>query len=753
MAPLQRLGPVQTMALAASTLALALVALVALVVIAAPGPADGAGEPAIEFVTPGGIVGGTYRLNVSITGEVDPATVMWGFGSDATFAMVQSSGPYFTATVPLGAVKEGEHTIMVAAKNLTGWPAAASQVITVDNTPPVIELLSKGGYVSGMYTVVARVSDAHLDNGTVDLSVGTQLIPMEDRSGGIFRCSLDTTALPDGSHVIRVLAEDLANRAYPGTEPNSNSSPAVDLLVDNTPPVVHVMFDVPAYVMGTYTVNATVTDLFINASHVWVVFDDDASCPFPLTKGATVWQCGIDTAKDLMCGVHTVVVEVADLAGHVTRSDKSTLRVDNCAPMFNLTSASGHVMGVCNITVTVTDAFPSSAPVFAIFDGDVLGKVAMNKGSDGAYYYRIDTATLADGDHTVRATTVDLAGHVGTSDAFVLKVDNHMPVVSNVAPCGNVSGDWLFYGMASDAYLNRSNVHAALMNTSGGMEGMEMMTWTGSRFEVTIDTHKYCDGNHMVSLHACDLWGGETMGDPQMLNVDNNPPYVKIMSSGGTVWGNYKVSAQVTEPNLLQSSVKVKVGTAEPVAMSYNTGNMYWERTIDTRTLPNGEVELTVIVSDTRGNVNATECIMVRVENRADLIITKVELDSKEVAEGGTVKARVTVRNQGHSVAKGFDIVVMAGAKTLASATESAGLNANSDKTYVLQWKASGSGTQSLRAMVDTANGVPEIQEGNNAASEVPLKVGAGSPGFGGAVALLAALAAGAVALRRRRKA
>ena len=743
-----RFGPAHWIVLAASVLALAFFTLV---IIVAPRPAAGAGEPAIEFITPGGLVGGSYGLNVSITGEVDPATVMWGFGEDATFAMAHASGPYYTATVPLGAVKEGDQTVMVAAKNLTGWPAAASQAITVDNTPPEIEMLSKGGYVSGVYAVVVRVTDEHLAKDNVTLSVASQLLLMEDRSGGIFRFSLDTTALPDGSHPVKVLAWDLVNRIYPGMAPNSNSSPTVDLLVDNTPPVVHVMFDVPAYVMGTYTVNATVTDLYVNSSHVWVVFDDNTSCPFPLTRGTTVWQCSIDTAKDLMCGPHTVVVEVADLAGHVTRSDKATLKVDNCPPMFMLTSETGHIMGVCNITVMVEDAFPSSAPVYAIFDGDILGRVAMNKGTDGAFYYRIDTATLADGDHTVQATTVDLAGHVGTSERFVLKVDNHMPEVCDVSPCGNVSGDWLFYGMAIDAYLNRSNVHAALMNTSGGMEGMEMMTWTGSRFEATIDTRKYCDGNHMVSLHACDLWGGETMGDAMMLNIDNNPPLVKIMSTGGTVWGNYKVSAQITEANLLQSSVKVQVGTADPVAMSYNTGNMYWERTINTVTLPNGEIMLTVIVSDTRGNVNATEHIDVRVENRADLVITKVELDSKEVAEGGIVKARVTVRNQGHSVAKGFDIVVMAGAKTLASSTESAGLNANSDKTYVLQWKASGSGTQSLRAMVDTGNAIAEIQEGNNAASEVPLKVGAGSPGFGGAVALLAALAAGAVAIRRRR--
>jgi hypothetical protein len=748
MTPFARFGPAHRLVLATSVLALAFITLV---IIVAPRPAAGAGEPAIEFITPGGLVGGSYRLNVSITGEVDPATVMWGFGADATFAMAHASGPYYTATVPLGAVKEGDQTVMVAAKNLTGWPAASTQAIIVDNTPPEIEMLSKGGYVSGVYAVVVRVTDAHLANGTVDLSVDSQLLLLEDRSGGIFRYSLDTTALTDGKHPLKVLAEDLVNRGYAGMQPNSNSSAVVDLYVDNTPPVVHVMFDVPAYVMGTYTVNTTVTDLYINASHVWVVFDDNTSCPFPLTRGASVWQCSIDTAKDIMCGPHTVVVEVADLAGHVTRSDKTTLKVDNCPPMFMFTSETGHIMGVYNITVMVEDAFLSSAPVHAIFDGDVLGKVVMNKGADGAYYYRIDTTTLADGDHTVQATTVDLAGHVGTSERFGLKVDNHLPMVCDVAPAGNVSGDWLFYGMATDAYLNRTYVHAAIMNTSGGMEGMEMMTWTGSRFEVTIDTHKYCDGNHMVSLHACDLWGGETMGDAQMLNIDNYPPLVKIMSSGGTVWGNYKISAQITEVNLLQSSVKVKVGTADPVAMSYNTGNMYWERTINTLTLPNGEVALTVIVSDTRGNVNATEHIDVRVENRADLVITKVELDSKEVAAGGTVKARVTVRNQGHLVAKGFDIVVMAGAKTLASTTESAGLNANSDKTYVLQWKASGSGTQSLRAMVDTGNTIPEIQEGNNAASEVPLKVGAGSPGFGGAVALLAALAVGAVAIRRRR--
>jgi MYXO-CTERM domain-containing protein len=172
---------------------------------------------------------------------------------------------------------------------------------------------------------------------------------------------------------------------------------------------------------------------------------------------------------------------------------------------------------------------------------------------------------------------------------------------------------------------------------------------------------------------------------------------------------------------------------------------------VDTTKLPEGDLTITVIAADTRGNVNAMETMTLRVENRPDLEVVRIELERSEVAVGETAKARVTVRNTGHSTANGFEVRLMAGTLMLDSTTEALGLKAGTEKTYTLQWTVRGEGTQTIRALVDANNVVSETQEGNNGSQELNLSVAKDSPG---PTALLAAVAVGGLAgmMRRRRR-
>jgi hypothetical protein len=102
----------------------------------------------------------------------------------------------------------------------------------------------------------------------------------------------------------------------------------------------------------------------------------------------------------------------------------------------------------------VEDAFVDpSASVHIIFDGSTVERLEMSRGDDGAFYYRVDTTTMTDGDHSVVATTVDLAAHVGTSMPFVLAVDNVPPEFSCLEGGGNVSGAFTFSGLAEPAFM------------------------------------------------------------------------------------------------------------------------------------------------------------------------------------------------------------------------------------------------------------------------------------------------------------
>ncbi len=714
-------------------------------------PAGAAGAPDVSFMSPGGLLSGTYHLNVSVEGEVDESSVRWGFADPPTLNMGLSYGTFFTADIGLAALREGPVTIFVRAANLTGSATTVHQAITVDNTPPTIDILSAGGYVSGELVVRARVVDAHLDVPSVTAWLdGSPRSMTREGTTDTFRCPVDTTSLPEGDHTVQVYAKDLANADYPGLLPNANSSVAVVLHVDNSAPVVEVVWQQPNYVMGAYTVTATVTDTFVDPTHVWVVVDGNASAPFPMTKEGAVWRCTIDTAMDLMCGVRSFAVEVADLALHTTCTPAVELRVDNCAPMFMYTSPTGRVTGVYNITVRVEDAFAdTAAPVHVIFDGSTVERLEMQKGADGAYFYRIDTTTMTDGDHSVVATTVDLALHVGTSGAFVIAVDNVAPEFSDLEGGGNVTGAFTFSGSVTDPHLNRSSVWVAIYNASGGEMCREQATWTGARFESYIDTCMVMDGDYTIRLLADDVWGGCYMSEPVALNVDNNLPQVKVMSKTGTVWGTYKLQVEVVEANI--ASVTVRIGGTDPVPLTF-TGT-YWERNIDTTKQPDGTLTLTVVATDRRGNINSTAQCSLVVQNRPDLRVERIELERAQVPSGETVKLRVTVRNSGWTTANGYEVRVMVGARMVANTTEAIGLKANGEKTYVLQWKASGDGAQTVRAVVDAANVLPETDEGNNGSTELALKVAEDGPGAGALAAAVAIASLAAVArLHRRRR-
>jgi PGF-CTERM protein len=141
--------------------------------------------------------------------------------------------------------------------------------------------------------------------------------------------------------------------------------------------------------------------------------------------------------------------------------------------------------------------------------------------------------------------------------------------------------------------------------------------------------------------------------------------------------------------------------------------------------------------------------LTIDVENRADLEITAVEWVKTEVTEGSLAKVKVTVRNNGHSTVKDYDVVLVSGSKTLDSTTELTGLRAGKSHTYALEWKAEGKGDKVVQLKVDTGMVVQEYDETNNIWEQQTLTVTEDSPGFG-AVLMILALSAAVVILRRR---
>ncbi len=600
-----------------------------------------------------------------------------------------------------------------------------------------VEIMSPGGPVSGEYILNVSVT-WEVAPGTVEYGIDTNTtsLYLAHTSGNYYEASIDTTTLTDGDHSITV-------KAIGGM--GNITTATLDVQVDNSGPVITLEDPGSEMITGEYIVRATVNDANLDMSSVMLVMDGNVSDARPMERDGYNYTYTIDTAAEWECGTHNVSVLASDTFGHETLTDNVTLTVDNCAPMVMFVSPGGHVMGFYDLEIQINDTSIDTTAVWAVFDNDTLNRLSMDYEGEGNFVYMIDTTTMEDGDHDVYIIATDLNGLTMESDPLDLKVDNNAPVSTITSEGGNVSGYYTLSAIVEDAYLNTSWVY---MVVDGDDANATMMYWAGDHYEVTVDTRNTMDGNRSIRIWAADLWGQTSRSADIVLYVDNNAPYVRLLSNGGTKWGTYKVRANVTDPNLDTACVKCSVGGAEPVAMQFSTDEWYYN--LDTRMLPEGPVDITIMACDTRGNRNDQVYVSIVVSNRADVEVTKVEWTSMKVEKGSMAKVKVTVRNNGHTTANNFEVALLSGSKVLASAKELTGILPGKSHTFTLEWKPASTGSHVVRVEADSTDQLEEADETNNDWEQQTITVSEGTPGMGAALAVMATLGAGALVRRRR---
>jgi hypothetical protein len=330
-------------------------------------------------------------------------------------------------------------------------------------------------------------------------------------------------------------------------------------------------------------------------------------------------------------------------------------------------------------------------------------------------------------------------------------VDNNAPVSRITTEGGNVMDVITIEATVTDAYLNETGVYLVI---NGDDDNSTMMTPVDgkSRYELVMDTRDWMDGSWELRVWAEDMWGMSARSPAVHMEVDNHEPVITFVSGGGTRWGKYQVRANVTDPNLNRSCVKLKVGDGDPVQMKAR--DEYWYLDINTVNYPDGPLNLMVMACDTKGHMNTGVMMMITVSNRADLEIVTVDWVSNELELGEKARVKVSVRNNGHTTVKGFVVEASSGGQALATMSESTGIQPGKVHTYTLEWKTKRTGDQLVRLAVDTGNTVDETDETNNHYEQQTISVtegGSSVPGMGAFLAIAAMMAA-LVGLSRRRR-
>jgi hypothetical protein len=349
----------------------------------------------------------------------------------------------------------------------------------------------------------------------------------------------------------------------------------------------------------------------------------------------------LDTAAELDCGDHILAVYAIDLGGNGAWSDDMDVKVDNCAPMVMFTSQGGHVTGIYQISINVTDSYMDPSKVWAVFDGDTLNKRALDHQGEGVYTYSFDTTTMVDGDLEITILATDLVDSTGEAGPLVLQVDNSAPVSVITSEGGNVSGVITIEATVTDAYLNETAVYLVVDGDDDNSTMMVPVDGNG-RYQLVLDTRDLMDGSRELRVWAEDLWGMSARSPMVYVDVDNYAPVIKFVSGGGTKWGNYQIRANVTDPHLNTSCVKVKVGGGEPMQMT--AAEAYWYYNINTNDYPDGPLNIMVMACDYKGNMNTGEMMMITIANRAELEIISVDWVSTDMELGQKAMVKVRVR-------------------------------------------------------------------------------------------------------------
>ncbi|MCC6574618.1 MAG: hypothetical protein IT462_12615 [Planctomycetes bacterium] len=129
-----------------------------------------------------------------------------------------------------------------------------------------------------------------------------------------------------------------------------------------------------------------------------------------------------------------------------------------------------------------------------------------------------------------------------------------------------------------------------------------------------VKTSQLSEGIHEAAIEAKDVLDHVRRSQPRLFIVDNTPPTVKLITpakEGKRVRGVLAAEAQAEDPNgvvRVQFCLNGK-SVGEPVSMQP------YARDLDTRSLPDGDYQLTAVAADEAGNVGVSAPIKVTLVN------------------------------------------------------------------------------------------------------------------------------------------
>ena len=504
------------------------------------------------------------------------------------------------------------------------------------NNPAELARISGTLTVSGSAVGAGRgVSDieAWIDNQHVDLGDFSLHLPSSAScahpSGGTdpdcpnigFSGTLDTTALSEGAHTLKIVAVDTRN-PYPLFTLLERQFIVDNVCDDTQAPVVSISSpSAGAVVKGMVNVSASASD---NVGVTKVEFLVNGS--LVATDSTAPYSFSWNTAS-LPDGSRTLQAKAFDACNNskISATVSVTVQQDASAPQASWTSPapSAIVRGTISLQAQASDDVGVTRVEFYV-NGALQGT-----DTTAPYAINWNTTSVADGSYSLQAKAFDAAAKSGSSATVTIKVDNTAPRAFVGVPAHNavVSGTSVqLSGWATDlsritslafkldsqpVALNGSYTYGLhrqdVCDVHPGDPGCPYVGW-----QAYFDSTRFGDGSHSLEVVATD-GAGLTVTAQRTFNIKNdfNAPTVSITApaNGSTVKGIVTVQASasdntdVTRVELLVNNVLKGTDTTAPYSFSW-----------DTATAAEGSASVVAKAYDAGGNTG-TASISVTVDN------------------------------------------------------------------------------------------------------------------------------------------
>jgi hypothetical protein len=285
-----------------------------------------------------------------------------------------------------------------------------------DRTAPSIAIAAPavGSTVAGLVAAAGTAAD-NVKVAKVEVSVdGGAFVLAQGTSSWSF--ALNTSSYADGAHTLRARATD----SNGNTSTTSESVGFKNAAPDTTPPSLTIGSPAAgATVSGSVTVSGVASDA---GGVAGVALSVDGGL-YQAATGTATWTTSVDT-RSLADGTRVFRVQALDAAGNAATSSVSVaVRNDFTAPSVSIAAP----LGGSTIAGTVTAAGTASdnvavAKVEVAVDAGAFQPVA----GTTSWSSPINTASYANGGHTISVRVTDASGNVSTASVAVT-VQNGLP--------------------------------------------------------------------------------------------------------------------------------------------------------------------------------------------------------------------------------------------------------------------------------------------------------------------------------------